>query len=105
VLGLEHLYTFGKMAFFNCDGVRLLLVETDSELPGESMLYLRVRDIARASTELQARGVEFSHAPHLVHRHADGTEEWMAFFKDPEGRPLAIMSQVRSAGDPKTTTL
>jgi len=40
-----------------------------------------------------------------VHRHADGTEEWMAFFKDPEGRPLAIMSQVRSAGDPKTTTL
>jgi len=105
VLGLEHLYTFGKMAFFNCDGVRLLLVETDSVLPGESMLYLRVRDIARASTELQARGVEFSHAPHLVHRHADGTEEWMAFFKDPEGRPLAIMSQVRSAGDPKTSTL
>jgi len=27
--------------------------------------------------------------------HADGTEEWMAFFKDPEGRPLALMSQVR----------
>lgn len=27
--------------------------------------------------------------------HADGTEEWMAFFKDPEGRPLAIVSQVQ----------
>ena len=27
--------------------------------------------------------------------HADGTEEWMAHFNDPEGRPLAIMSQVK----------
>jgi len=31
-----------------------------------------------------------------VHRHGDGTEEWMAFFNDPDGRPLAIMSQVKS---------
>ncbi len=97
VLGLKHLYTFGKLAFFDCDGVRLLLSEAAAPLPGESMLYLRVADIGRAHTELQARGVEFTHAPHLVHRHADGTEEWMAFLKDPEGRPLAIMSQVGSA--------
>jgi hypothetical protein len=44
------------------------------------------------------RGVEFTHAPHRIHTHADGTEEWMGFFKDPEGRPLAIMSQVRPRG-------
>jgi methylmalonyl-CoA/ethylmalonyl-CoA epimerase len=31
----------------------------------------------------------------MIHRHADGTEEWMAFFSDPEGRPLALMSQVK----------
>lgn len=31
----------------------------------------------------------------MIHRHADGTEEWMAFFKDPDGRTLAILSQVR----------
>ena len=31
-----------------------------------------------------------------IDRHADGTEEWMAHFHDPEGRPLAIMSQVKS---------
>ena len=30
-----------------------------------------------------------------VHRHGDGMEEWMAFFKDPDGRTLAIMSQVK----------
>jgi methylmalonyl-CoA/ethylmalonyl-CoA epimerase len=31
----------------------------------------------------------------MIHKHADGTEEWMAFFKDPDGRPLGIMSQVK----------
>lgn len=96
VIGLKHLYTFGKLAFFDCDGVRLLLSETSAPLPGESLLYLRVEDIGRAYTELQARGVEFTHAPHLVHRHGDGTEEWIAFFKDPDGRALAIMSQVKA---------
>jgi hypothetical protein len=28
----------------------------------------------------------------MIHRHADGSEEWMAFFDDNEARPLAIMS-------------
>lgn len=58
------------------------------------MIYLKVTDIQQARQELRAKGVEFLNAPHLIHRHADGVEEWMAFFKDPEGRPLAIMSQV-----------
>jgi methylmalonyl-CoA/ethylmalonyl-CoA epimerase len=42
-----------------------------------------------------ARGVTFTDAPHMIFRHPDGMEEWMAFFKDPEGRPLSIMCQVR----------
>jgi methylmalonyl-CoA/ethylmalonyl-CoA epimerase len=44
--------------------------------------------------------VEFINAPHLIHRRADGTEEWMAFFKDPDGRPLAIMSLATSSASP-----
>jgi methylmalonyl-CoA/ethylmalonyl-CoA epimerase len=32
----------------------------------------------------------------MIHRHEDGTEEWMAFFEDNEGRPLALMTQVRA---------
>jgi predicted enzyme related to lactoylglutathione lyase len=96
VLGLKHLYTFGKLAFFDLGGTRLYL-SAEGEAPGpESTLYLRVEDIGAACTELTARGVEFMGAPHMIHRHADGTEEWMAFFKDPEGRYLALMSQVRS---------
>jgi DNA-binding CsgD family transcriptional regulator/catechol 2,3-dioxygenase-like lactoylglutathione lyase family enzyme len=94
-LGLPHLYTFGKLAFFDCGGTRLYLSQ-ESAAPGpESVLYLRVKDIGNACKRLEARGVEFMNAPHMIFRHADGMEEWMAFFKDPEGRPLALMEQVR----------
>jgi DNA-binding CsgD family transcriptional regulator/extradiol dioxygenase family protein len=94
-LGLEHLFTYGTLAFFDCGGTRLYLDEKEEVQP-ESILYLRVEDIQAAHAELAARGVEFTNAPHMIFRHADGTEEWMAFFKDPEGRPLAIMAQVRT---------
>jgi DNA-binding CsgD family transcriptional regulator/catechol 2,3-dioxygenase-like lactoylglutathione lyase family enzyme len=95
VLGLKHLYTFGKLAFFDCGGTRLYLT-AEQPAVSESILYLRVADIRGAYEGLSARGVEFTGAPHLVHRHADGTEEWLAFFKDPDGRPLALMSQART---------
>jgi len=93
-LGLPHLYTFGSLAFFDCGGTRLYLSAQEKPAP-ESILYLRVADIRTAYELLRSRGVEFADAPHLIHRHADGTEEWMAHFHDPEGRPLAIMSQVK----------
>jgi DNA-binding CsgD family transcriptional regulator/catechol 2,3-dioxygenase-like lactoylglutathione lyase family enzyme len=96
VLGLTHLYSFGDLAFFDCGGVRLFLSQTEQAGDGESILYFRVDDIRLSHTALESAGVEFLNAPHMVHRHEDGTEEWMAFFKDNEGRPLAIMSQVRS---------
>ena len=95
VLGLTHLYTFGTLAFFDCGGTRLMLSQEKGGAAKESILYLRVADIAAAHQELQDRGVKFTHAPHMIHKHADGTEEWMAFFEDPDGRPLAVMSQVR----------
>ena len=95
VLGLEHLYSFGNLAFFDCDGLRLFLSEGAGGA-AESILYFRVDDIRVAHAALAGRGVEFTHAPHLIHTHADGTEEWMAFFKDNEGRPLALMSQVKA---------
>lgn len=93
VLGLRHLYSFGNLAFFDCDGLRLFLSE--GEARAESILYFRVADIRTAHAALCERGVEFTHAPHLIHTHDDGTEEWMAFFKDNEGRPLALMAQVK----------
>ena len=92
ILGLRHLYTFGKLAFFDCGGTRLFLSEGDGE--SAAIIYFRVPDIRVAHDMLSARGVEFVTAPHLIHRHQDGTEEWMAFFNDNQGRPLGLMSQV-----------
>ena len=94
VLGLPHLYTFGTLAFFDCGGTRLMLAQEKSGAAKESVLYLRATDIAASHEELKQRGVRFTHAPHMIHRHADGTEEWMAFFEDPDGRPLALMAQM-----------
>lgn len=95
VLGVSHLYTFGNLAFFDCGGVRLMLsAETKDALPAD-ILYFRIADIAAAHAELTSRGVAFLAAPHMIHRHADGTEEWMAFFSDNEGRSLAIMGEKR----------
>ena len=96
VLGLAHLYTFGDLAFFDCGGLRLYLQQRAQPSPDESVLYFQVPDIVAAHRELNARGAVFLAAPHRIHTHADGTEEWMAFFNDPEGRPLAIMAQVRA---------
>jgi catechol 2,3-dioxygenase-like lactoylglutathione lyase family enzyme len=94
VLGLPHLYTFGDLAFFDCGGTRLFL-RASGETAGEpSVLYFRVDDIQSAYDQLRARGVEFEGAPHLIHKHDDGVEEWMAFFPDPDGHLLAIMAQV-----------
>lgn len=95
VLGLPHLYSFGNLAFFDCGGVRLFLSEGDGG-EASSILYFRVADVRGAYAQLQERGVVFTNAPHMIHRHEDGTEEWMAFFQDNEGRPLAIMSAVKA---------
>lgn len=98
VLGLPHLYTFGDLAFFDCGGTRLYLQAREKPSAEESVLYFQVPDIRAAHAQLAERGVVFSHPPHMIHRHADGTEEWMAFFTDPDGRPLAIIAQARPAG-------
>jgi DNA-binding CsgD family transcriptional regulator/catechol 2,3-dioxygenase-like lactoylglutathione lyase family enzyme len=99
VLGLTHLYTYGKLAFFDCSGVRLMIEDRSiGEVPNlhnDSVLYFRVPDIQAAYDTLRTRSVEFLGAPHIIAKHPDGTEEWMAFFKDCDGGLLAIMSQVK----------
>jgi DNA-binding CsgD family transcriptional regulator/catechol 2,3-dioxygenase-like lactoylglutathione lyase family enzyme len=108
VLGLSHLYSFPGMAFFDCGGVRLYLSQSLSQTPagagssasGESILYFRVGDIRAAHARLSQRGAVFRGAPHMIHRHPDGTEEWLAILEDNEGRPLAISAQVRPGPSP-----
>jgi hypothetical protein len=94
-LDLEHLYTFGEMAFFDCQGVRLMLSQSDGDLNHESIIYFKTDDIQSEFERLQKRGIDFSHEPHKIHQHQDGSEEWMAFFTDLEGRPLGLMGDYK----------
>lgn len=96
-LGLRHLFSFDRLAFFDCGGTRLMLSQNEELQPAESLLYFRVSDIEAAHRALTEQGVAFLQAPTMIHRHDDGSEEWMAFFRDPDERPLALMSARKAA--------
>jgi catechol 2,3-dioxygenase-like lactoylglutathione lyase family enzyme/DNA-binding CsgD family transcriptional regulator len=96
LLGLAELYAFPALAFFDLGGTRLMLRETGSR-DAADVLYFRVPDIGVAHASLAARGLAFTGAPHMIHKHPDGTEEWMAFFTDDEGRALALHAQMTPA--------
>ena len=94
VLGLRHLYRFGTLTFFDCQGVRLMIEQVREEgyVNRASPLYFTCADITLAVRALMARGVVFSDAPHLIARMADH-DLWMAFFADPDGHILALMQE------------
>lgn len=92
ILLVPELYAFPGMAFFDLGPTRLMLRETGTRDEAD-ILYLATTDIAASHVDLAARGAVFTDVPHMIHRHSDGTEEWMAFFHDDEGRPLALHMQ------------
>jgi len=95
-LGMSHLFTFGDLAFFQVGETRLFMrAVPDDEWRAGSILYLAVPDIHAGHAMLLERGVAVTGAPHRIHTHDDGTEEWMTFFEDPDGNTLALMASVR----------
>jgi len=85
------------LAFFDCAGVRLLLdaaAENQAE-KRSSIIYYQVADIREAFKVLSARGVAFEKEPELIAKMPDH-DLWMAFFRDPDGNLLALMSEARS---------
>lgn len=95
ILLVPELYAFPGLAFFDLGATRLMLRETGLREEAD-ILYLSTPDIAAAHARLTDRGVQMTGAPHMIHKHPDGTEEWMAFFKDDEGRDLALHMIARS---------
>ena len=96
VLGMKFLFQAPPgLAFFSCGGVRLMLSTPEKEEFDHpaSIIYYRVGDIAAAADALKARGVTLEHEPSVVHR-TETEELCMAFFRDPEENPLALMSEV-----------
>jgi methylmalonyl-CoA/ethylmalonyl-CoA epimerase len=93
-LGMKFLFEFPGLAFFDCDGVRLMISKAEKpefDHPG-SVLYFKVNDLDATHRDLVAKGVEFTDAPHLIAKLPDH-ELWMAFFKDSEGNTLALMHE------------
>jgi methylmalonyl-CoA/ethylmalonyl-CoA epimerase len=97
-LGMKFLFQAPPgLAFFDCDGIRLML--SAAEKPGESfssILYFRVDDIQKACEALGARGVEFEHPPARIAQ-LETHDLWMAFFRDPDRNVLGLMSEVPRA--------
>ena len=96
MLGLPFLFAAPpRLAFFDCDGVRLMLStpEPGFDHPG-SVLYFAVEDIRQMHQALTARGVVFRTEPHKIATLAD-REVWLADFEDTEGNTLALMSEPR----------
>ncbi len=99
-IGLRFLFSAPPgMSFFDIGGVRLMLSlpERGHEDRHASILYFDVADIAAAHAALAGRGVTFEGPPHVVHRYPGG-ELWVAFFHDPEGNFLSLMSDVKTGG-------
>jgi len=96
VLGMKFLFQAPpNMAFFDCDGIRLMLGVADRpELDHPaSIIYYKVDDIERVYEIFKARGVEFVVKPHLV-APMPTYDLWLADFRDSEGNLLALMSEV-----------
>ncbi len=97
ILGARYLAEFDPpgLLFFDFSGTRILFERNNPP----AILYFRVDDIETAHASLVDKGVSFDSPPHLIHRDDAGTfggagsEEWMAFFKDPGGNTVALAAR------------
>jgi len=97
VVGLPLQFEAPNAGFFDCGGIRLMVGLPHRGREGgrrDTIVYFKTADIAATAAVLKEHGIEFETDPHLVARMMDH-ELWMAFFRDPDGNPLALMSEKR----------
>ena len=96
ILGINFLFQVpgdNPMAFFDCSGIRLYINQPENpEHAGTSVIYFQVDSAQDAATELTSRGVTIESEPHIIHQTENYTL-WMAFFRDPDGNLMAVMSE------------
>jgi catechol 2,3-dioxygenase-like lactoylglutathione lyase family enzyme len=96
-LGMKFLFQAPNLGFFDCDGIRLMLSNTEKPNgASSSVIYFKVPDIHPQYESLKARGVAFEGEPHLIAKMPDH-DLWMAFFRDPDRNLLALMSEMPKA--------
>lgn len=96
-LGLRLLALFDPpgLAFFDLDGVRLLI---ERGAPS-ALIYLDTDDIDAKVAELRTAGVRVEAEPHMIFRDDEGTfgdpgvEEWMAFVRDSEDNVVGLVER------------
>ena len=84
------------LAFFDCDGIRLMIdgiKEKETPERFNTLIYYKVADLNAAHEELSAKGVKFESKPHLIAKMPDH-ELWMAFLRDTENNMIGLMSEV-----------
>ena len=98
VLGMEYLFEVPRMGFFNCDGIRLMLAESESPDVDQSssIVYYGVENIQQVFDTLSQSGVVFTSPPRKIAT-VDDHDLWMAFFKDLDDNTLGLMSEVLHA--------
>ena len=94
-LGMRFLFAFPGLAFFDCDGVRIMLSRAEKKEfdHPSSILYFRVDDIQSAYRTLRDRNVSFDDEPHIVARMPDH-DLWMCFFRDLDENVFGLMAEV-----------
>ncbi|MGE7111535.1 VOC family protein [Lysinibacillus sp. NPDC047702] len=95
-LGLSLLFNTNNMAFFECNGLQLMLTLPEKEEFAllSSVIYYEVSNIKDTYERLLGKEVTFIDEPHVVAKMGQ-TETWMVFFKDTEDNTHALMSEVQ----------
>ena len=93
-LGLQFMFQASNMAFFNVNGVRLMIGEINApdQGPGTSIVYFNVADVRKASAELERKGIAFVGPIETVNR-TPTHDLLLRIFKDPDGNHLALMGE------------
>ncbi len=97
LLGADPLATYDPpgLVFFDLAGTRLLL---DRGVTG-GLVYLAVDDVVAALERAVDAGATPEGEPHVIFHHDDdtlgpaGSDEWHAFFRDPEGNLVGLIEQ------------
>lgn len=96
-VGLKFLFSAPNVAFFDCDGIRLMLghhPEPQTPFHGTA-IYFRVADIQQEHRALLERGVDSEREPMMIAKMPDH-DLWMSFYRDPDRNLFALMSEVRA---------
>lgn len=94
-LGLPFLFETNGMAFFQLDGLRLMVGAHPDHppAPGGACLYFDAPDLPELARALEARGVVFT-GPAVTLQKAQTADLMLRPFADPDGNLLALMGLV-----------